>query len=299
MCAWPRDSLSVPPGHPRAGHPFELPDYLADVVRDIYRPGVREVLLLIARKNAKSAAVAVVLLAHLAGPLRRLGWRAGVASVLKEKAGELKMQCEAIADASGLDGLRFLRSPAPGRIVSQWGSVDILSADKNSGAASGFNLEICDEIGLLGERDRGLVNSLRSSVSARNGRFLSLSVRGASPFVPEILERRGDQALAIHEYAAADDAAIDDRAAWAAANPGLRAGIKSLAYMENEARRVAVTRSDEPSFKALDLNQKIDPTKEMIFSVADVSGCHVDELPERAGPVMIGCDIGEATSGTA
>ena len=299
VCAWARDSLSVPPGHPRAGHPFELPDYLADVVRDIYRPGVREVLLLIARKNAKSAAVAVVLLAHLAGPLRRLGWRAGVASVLKEKAGELKMQCEAIADASGLDGLRFLRSPAPGRIVSQWGSVDILSADKNSGAASGFNLEICDEIGLLGERDRGLVNSLRSSVSARNGRFLSLSVRGASPFVPEILERRGDQALAIHEYAAADDAAIDDRAAWAAANPGLRAGIKSLAYMENEARRVAVTRSDEPSFKALDLNQKIDPTKEMIFSVADVSGCHVDELPERAGPVMIGCDIGEATSGTA
>ena len=84
-----------------------------------------------------------------------------------------------------------------------------------------------------------------------------------------------------------------------AANPGLRAGIKSLAYMENEARRVAVTRSDEPSFKALDLNQKIDPTKEMIFSVADVSGCHVDELPERAGPVVIGVDVGEATSGTA
>ena len=87
---WAADSLVVPPGHPRAGQPFELPDYLADVVRDIYRPGVREVLLLIARKNAKGAAVAVVLLAHLAGPLRRLGWRAGVASISKEKAGDLE-----------------------------------------------------------------------------------------------------------------------------------------------------------------------------------------------------------------
>ena len=171
---WARDSLRIPPGHPRAGQPFELPDYLADVIRDIYRTGVREVLLLIARKNAKSAAIAVVLLAHLCGPLRRFGWRAGVASISKEKAGELKTQAQAIAESSGLDGLRFLRSPAPGKIVSAWGTVDILSADSNSGAASGFDLAIVDEIGLLVERDRALVNGLRSSVSARNGRFLAL-----------------------------------------------------------------------------------------------------------------------------
>ena len=269
------------------------------MVRDIYRPGIREVLLLIARKNAKSAAIAVVLLAHLAGPLRRFGWRAGVASVSKGKANELKMQCEAIAAASGLDGLRFLRSPAPGKIVSTWGTVDVLSADSNSGAASGFDLAIVDEIGLLVERDRDLVNGLRSSVSARNGRFLSLSVRGTSPFVPEILERREDPSVRVHEYAAPDDAAIDDLAAWHLANPGLLAGIKSLSYMRDESRRVASTRSDEPSFRALDLNQPVSPTKEIIFSVSDVAACHVEELPARAGPVCIGVDIGEATSGTA
>ena len=296
---WARDSLRIPHGHPRAGQPFELPDYLADVIRDIYAPGVREVLLLIARKNAKSAAIAAVLLAHLAGPVRRFGFRAGVASISKEKAGELKTQCEAIAESSGLDGLRFLRSPAPGRIVSPWGTVDVLSADSNSGSASGFDLAIVDEIGLLTERDRDLVNGLRSSVSARNGRFLSLSVRGTSPFVPEILERRGDPSVRVHEYAAKADAAIDDESAWRSANPGLACGIKSLSYMQDEARRVAVTRSDEPSFRALDLNQKIDPTKEMIFSVSDVAACCVDELPERSGPVCIGVDFGEATSASA
>ena len=105
-------------------------------------------------------------------------------------------------------------------------------------------------------------------------------------------------ALAIHEYAAAADAAIDDRAAWAASNPGLGT-IKSLVYMQTEARRVAVTRSDEPSFRALDLNQPVSPAKEMIFSVSDVAACCVGELPERAGRSCIGIDIGEATSGTA
>ena len=259
VIAWAPAALVIPPGHPRAGQPFELPEYLQHVIRDIYALGVREVLLLIARKNAKSAAIACVLLAHLAGPLRRFGWRAGVASINKGKAGELKIQCEAIAEASGLSGLRFLRSPAPGRIVSPWGTCDILSADANSGAASGFDLAIVDEIGLLTERDRDLVNSLRSSVSARDGRFVSLSIRGASPFVPEILERREDPSVRVHEYTAPAKAAIDDVEAWAAANPGIACGIKSWSYMRDEARRVAVTRSDEPSFRALDLNQKIDP----------------------------------------
>ena len=87
---------------------------------------------------------------------------------------------EAIAEASGLHGLRFLRSPAPGRVESDYGAVDILSSDSTSGAAAGFDLACFDELGLTGPRDRELVNSLRSSVSARNGRFLSLSVRGTA-----------------------------------------------------------------------------------------------------------------------
>ena len=68
---WAATSLVTPAGHPRAGQPLELPEYLAAVVRDIYRPGIREICLVIARKNAKSCCIAVVLLAHLAGPLRQ------------------------------------------------------------------------------------------------------------------------------------------------------------------------------------------------------------------------------------
>ena len=81
-----------------------------------------------------------MLLAHLAGPLKKPEFRAGVASISKEKAAELKKQMQAIAEASGLHGLRFLRSPAPGRVESDYGAVDILSSDSTSGAAAGFDL---------------------------------------------------------------------------------------------------------------------------------------------------------------
>ena len=38
--------------------------------------------------------------------------------------------------------------------------------------------------------------------------------------------------------------------------------------MADEARRVAVTTSDEGSFRAFDLNQAVEPTKEMVCTVS-------------------------------
>ena len=57
--------------------------------------------------------MAALLLAFLVGPLRREGWRCGVASLSREKAGELRGQVEAIALASGLQGVKFWKRGAP------------------------------------------------------------------------------------------------------------------------------------------------------------------------------------------
>lgn len=155
LAAWSRQALRVPPGHPLAGQPLVLPPYGEDFLRDALQH--RESLLCLGRKNAKSGIVAVFLLGRLAGPIAFDGYRAGVVSVNREKAGELKRQMQEIAEASNLAGLRFLRSPAPGRVESRTGTVDILSADKSAGHASGFDESIVDELGLLHERDRELV----------------------------------------------------------------------------------------------------------------------------------------------
>lgn len=294
LVKWSRDVLRVPPGHPLAGKPMELPDFAIDFLRAGW--GAHESALAVGRKNAKSAIVAVLALGFLVGPLRVAGWRGAVASVSKEKADELRSQVEAIAVASGLEGLRFRRSPYPGKVESESGTLEVLSSDRTAGHSSSFDLVVVDETGLMPERSRELLAGLRSSVSAKGGRVVHISVRGDSPLYREILT---NEAVTAHVYAAPDGCPIDDVNAWHAANPGLSAGIKQLSYMRSEVERIRGAPGDEPSFRAFDLNQALDPSREMIFTPDDLRGCFVDELPPRAGPAFLGFDFGEATSATA
>lgn len=292
LADWSRETLVVPPGHPAAGQPMELPPFAVEFLRDGW--AAHESALSVARKNAKSAVIAVLILGFLAGPLRRPGWRGCVCSVSKEKAAELRRQVVEIAEASGLEGLRVRRSPYPGSIEGAGGQTfETLSADRSAGHASGFDLVLFDETGLTQERDRELLAGLRSSISARAGRVIHLSVRGASPLYREILE---NPATVAHVYAAPDDCALDDRGAWAAANPGLGT-IKQLSYMENEVERLKAVPSDENTFRAFDLNQKLDPSQTMICKPDDLRACFGE--PDFSGRVVVGFDFGGATSGTA
>ena len=293
LSAWSKETLIVPPGHPLAGKPMTLPGFAADFLRDGWN--AHESALTCARKNAKSAILAVLGLGFLVGPLRREGFRMAIASLTKEKATELRNQIQAIGEASGLDELTYRRSPYPGAILSDTGAIETLSSDRSSGHASSFDLVVVDETGLFPERSRDLLAGLRSSVSAKGGRVIHISVRGDSPLFDEVLNNPMT-VTAIYEAPA--DCELTDRQAWAQANPGLGT-IKSLAYMEAESARVKHVASDEPSFRAYDLNARLDPTKEMIFSPDDIRACFVDRLPARQGPAYMGLDCGEASSATA
>ena len=293
LVAWSRDVLKVPVGHPLAGTPMLLPPYFASFFRDSWT--AHESAWSGARKQAKSAACAILALGFLCGPLRQPGWRGAVASLSKEKANELRNQIESIALASGLDGLKFRRSPYPGRVESSTGTLEILSSDRAAGHSSSFDLVIVDETGLMPERSRELLAGLRSSLSAKGGRIIHISVRGDSPLYGEILN---NPAVVKRIYAAPDGCELDDEDAWRAANPGLGT-IKSIAYMRNEVARIAGAPGDENSYRAFDLNQSLDPTREMLLSPDDLRACFVDELPVRVGPAYLGFDFGEATSATA
>ena len=291
LAEWARTTLIIPAGHPRSGEPLELLPFAESWLRDTWT--THESALSTARKNAKSAICAILALGYLCGPLRRPGWRGAISSISKEKAGELRRQVREISEASGLD-VRIRRSPYPGVIESSTGSLDTLSADRSAGHSSGYDLVIVDETGLLPERSRELLAGLRSSVSARNGKIRHISIRGYSPLFREILENPATKA---HIFAAADECDVDDKAAWRAANPALGV-VKSTAYMRSEVERIRAVPSDEASFRALDLNLEISPTREMVCQPSDLKSCFAETIEYR-GPCFLGFDIGEAGSGTA
>ena len=293
LAEWAASTLKVPAGHPLAGEPMTLPDFALAFLREGWT--AHESALSIARKNAKSAVCAVLALGHLVGPLRTPGWRGAIASVSKEKAAELRSQVAGIAEASGLH-LRIRRAPYPGRIESSTGALEVLSSDRTAGHSSSFDLVIVDETGLMPERARELLAGLRSSISAKAGRVIHISVRGDSPLFAEVLE---NPATVAHVYAAPEGCAIDDESAWAAANPGLGT-IKQRGYLAQEVNRIrSGAPGDEPSFRAFDLNQALSPTREMILSPDDLRACFVDDPPERQGPAFLGYDFGETVSATA
>ena len=271
-----------------------LPAFAERFLRDGW--GAHESALSMGRKNAKSAICAVLALGYLVGPLRTPGWRGAIASVSKEKAAELRNQVAGIVEASGLGGeVRVRLAPYPGKIESETGTLEVLSSDRTAGHSSSFDLVVVDETGLMPERARELLAGLRSSVSAKGGRLVHISVRGDSPLFAEVLD---NPATAAHVYAAPDGCALDDRAAWHAANPGL-GSIKQLAYMAHEVTRIRGAPTDEPSFRAYDLNQALSPTREMILSPDDLRACFADDPPAREGGCFLGFDFGEAVSGTA
>ena len=307
VAAWSESTLIVPPGHGAAGQPMALPEFAVTWLKEALQPQVREGLLCVGRKNSKSACCAVLMLSFLIGPLYKPGWRGCVVSVNSGKAQELLLQMEQICIAAGIktavratqEGIYFRRQPAPGAEVggAAGASVQVLASDRTSGHASGYNVCLVDELGILHERDRALLSGLKSSTSARDGKMLSISIRGDAPFVDELLDRQDDPGVVVHMYAPEPDADPMAEATWHSGNPGLKLRIKSISYMRDRARLVKNVPGDLSLFRAEDLNMKGSPTREMIVSVAEWMA--LDDNADRAGDVVVGIDIGGADSLTA
>ena len=190
--------------------------------------------------------------------------------------------------------VRVKRSPYPGVLMGPYGGVvEVLAADAAAGHGGSYNMVMVDEIGLLAERDRDLIAGLRSSLSATGGRFVSLSIWGTGPFVPEIVESsKHDPAAVVHLYQARKGAKVNDRAAWAAANPGLGT-VKQVEHLETEARRVAVVPRDAAFFKSHELNlpgSAVAAGREPVVA-EDAWAAALrapGELPPREGPCFLG-----------
>ena len=222
LVAWSRDVLKVPVGHPLAGEPMTLPAFAVDFLRAgwnahesalEHREEERQ-----ERQSARcwrSASSS----GRCVNPAGAAPWRASA----KEKAGELRGQIEAIAKASGLEGLTFRASvriparscPNPGLAGSP------VVSDRTAGhSSSSFDLgnHRRDRTHAGAELARTARRAFARACRAKNGRTVHISVRGDSPLYAEVLS---NPAVVSHVYEAPEGCELDDVDAWRAANPGL------------------------------------------------------------------------------
>ena len=300
---WAESALVVPSGL-LARQPFIVPPWQREFLYEALAPTVGQAGLSVARKNGKSGLVAVLLLAHLAGPLLRQGWRGAVVSLTAMHARELRDAMSELIEASGLRHLDIRVSPHPGRIHGPFSSrVDFLSADKASGHAIGVDLAVIDEAGLMGEDMRPLWNALLTSTSGRDGRLVAISIRGTGPMFREMktLHERHPKDAAWIEHAAPENASLDDEEAWAAGNPGLASGIKSIDYMRRQAARAKVSPSNAVAFRAYDLNIPGSPDYQTIVPVHEWKQTltTAEVKCDRRGPCFVGIDLGSSDSMSA
>lgn len=97
-------------------------------------------------------------------------------------------------------------------------------------------------------------------------------------------------------------AAIDDLASLIIANPGAAAGIgASLEWLQAQARRaIARGGSTLTSFRLYNRNERVSgEDRDVLLTVDEWLACETAALPERAGPVVIGIDLGGSASMSA
>ena len=305
LAQWAESSLVIPSGL-RSGKPFKLPTWQQRFFRAAWKSGVIESGFSCGRKNGKTGMIAVLVLAHLVGPLRKFDWRGLVAGASKHLTSELGDAIRLTAQASGLwhpDLLKFTTRSSSCDAIEAVGTqsrVELVTASSRTGHSSSLDLGVLDEAGLLTERQRGLWEAVQSAISARNGRLLAIGIRSRGPMFREMLQDQGADYSHIEHYSAPMSARLDDPSAWRAANPGL-GPIKSLTYMKQMAKRALNRPRVQQSFRELEYNQSISSEKEPVMRVNEwLSICRDPaDLPPRAGPCIVALDLGGSKSQTA
>ena len=289
LAEWSRSCLVVPPGHAKAGEPLGLPDLRRPVPSRRHAAGspgsvadVREKERQERRPGRVDAWVSWPRMGRYvvkgSGPVwRRYRERRRASCGRRWKP----LPWRAVLRISGSGRFPGVRCPGGA-------SVDFLSCRPDGWTRfSGYDVALADEMGLYPEKGRALVAGLLSSTSAKDGRLIAISVMGDSPLTAELVQRRDDPSVVVHAYHAPAGCALDDEAAWRAANPGLGT-IKSLSYMRDMARRAAALPSEQSSFRAFDLNQTGSPVADAVVALSVWEAVERQPKPERSGPCFVG-----------
>ena len=250
----------------KAGEHMELLEFQERFVRGVYGPRdalgrrrVRLAALSVARGNGKSALLAGLSLAHLLGPMVEPHGEAYAAALDREQAAVLYRMTRAYIEAVPWMAARVNIRDWHKEITDEesrsiWRALTS-DARKAHGLAPSF--WIADEVAQW--RSRELWDNLATGMGKRAQALgVTISTQAADDlhFWSEMLDAQPNPTTYVQLHAAPKDCALDDRDAWRAANPALGAFLNEAQFAD-AAERAARSPSFAPSFRLLNLNQRI------------------------------------------
>jgi phage terminase large subunit-like protein len=256
----------VPSGD-HVGEPMRLDDFEKKFIVEVYdNPyGTRRGYLSIAKKNGKTTLIACLVIAHVAGPEARRNSQVVSGAQSRDQAAiifDLAVKMIEL-DARLAAVVRIV--PSVKRLYGLALNVEYKALAAEGKTTQGISpvFAVLDEVGQVeGPVDRFISAVVTSQDAYADALLIAISTQAATD--ADLLsvwldaqEAAPDPRVVSHVYMAPEGCALDDRAAWFAANPAL-GKHKSLTGMEHAAALAMKMPASEPEFRNFHLNQRVE-----------------------------------------
>lgn len=257
------------PSGDHVGKPMLLEGFEKKFVLEVYDNPyrTRRAYLSVAKKNGKTGLIAGIVLAHVVGPEARQNSEIASGAQSRDQAGIVfERAAQMIRLNPKLEKLTRI-VPSSKRIIGISRNVvyKALSAEGKTAHGGSLVLAILDEVGQVeGPRD-AFVSAIQTSQDAYDDSLLiAISTQAESDadmfsMWLDAQESAPDPRVVSHVYTAPAECALDDRSAWAAANPAL-GKFKSLSGIEHAAALAIQMPANESEFRNFHLNQRVEKT---------------------------------------
>lgn len=307
-------SLQVPAGR-WVNQPLRLRPFQIKFIRDVYNPrdehGLRkrkQAILSIGRRGGKTLLAAVLVLVHLAGPLKRVNSTIISAATTRDQAALVYRYVRDMirVNAALRSRLKVIESVKRVTHLSDFSVYHAISADAGGSFGQGIDLVIYDEMAQA--RSRALYDALMTSLGSQvEPLMMVISTQAPSDnhLLSELIDyglkiQAGeikDDSFTVHLYTAPPDLPLDNRKGWYAANPTL-GDYRDLGEFEQTIYRAMKVPSLEASIRNLYLNQRVQAKAPFLTpSVWKLNEGAIDESLFEDGhhPVFGGLDLSART----
>ena len=291
------------------GKHIKLEDFQRKFILAVYdNPHTtRRAYMSLARKNAKTATIACLLLAHICGPEAILNARIISGAMSRDQAAEVYNYASKMIQLSP-ELMRVTRIiPSSKKIIGLARNVEYqaVSADGKTAHGKSPVLAILDEVGQIRGPQSDFVDAIVTAQGAyQNAMLFAISTQAPNDndlfsIWLDDAKASQDPRIVCHVYEADKDAPVLDKAGWYAANPAL-GKFRSLKDVEEQADRASRMPSFEPTFRNLILNQRVEMTSPFISKgVWLLNSNEADDSAFYEMPVYAGLDLSAKNDLTA